>query len=92
MKKTTVKIEDARNLLKDYLLRLAPDTNLNELEELIVQFTEDKFSKKEMLLEAGNHSDTVYGAHLLYKRRKGNHKLVYKRKYDVCCNLFHLNR
>jgi hypothetical protein len=43
MKKTTVKIEDARNLLKDYLLRLAPDTNLNELEELIVQFTEDKF-------------------------------------------------
>lgn len=60
MKKTTVKIEDARNLLKDYLLRLAPDTNLNELEELIVQFTEDKFSKKEMLLEAGNHSDTVY--------------------------------
>jgi CRP-like cAMP-binding protein len=60
MKKTTVKIEDARNLLKDYLLRLAPDTNLNELEELIVQFTEDKFPKKEIILEAGDFSDSVY--------------------------------
>ena len=60
MSKTRQNIDEHRNELKKYLLYLYPDTNLNELTELVEQFSLDKFDKKQMILQAGDFSDTVY--------------------------------
>ena len=60
MRKPVVNIEEYRNQLKNYFLRLTPKIVLEELNELVEQFTVDKFSKKEIILKAGEHSDTVY--------------------------------
>ncbi|MFN8283596.1 MAG: Crp/Fnr family transcriptional regulator [Chitinophagales bacterium] len=60
MSKNLQTIEESRNQLRKYLLSLYPDTDINELAELIQQFTTDKFEKKQMILEAGNLSDSVY--------------------------------
>lgn len=60
MKKPFHNIEVFRDQLKHYLLRVAPKTNHQELDELISYFSLHKFSKKEMILQAGKFSDTVY--------------------------------
>lgn len=53
-------IEEARARLKNYLLRVHPNTNLDELEELVKEFTPHEFAKKEMILKAEDFSDSVY--------------------------------
>ena len=45
MSKTRQNIDEHRNELKKYLLYLYPDTNVNELIELVEQFSIDKFDK-----------------------------------------------
>lgn len=60
MSKIKDNIEEHREQLKKYFLYLYPDTNRNELAELVEQFTMDKFDKKQMILKAGDFSDTVY--------------------------------
>ncbi|MCC6582635.1 MAG: Crp/Fnr family transcriptional regulator [Chitinophagales bacterium] len=60
MRKPVVNIEEYRIQLKNYFLRLTPKIVIEELNELVEQFTVDKFSKKQMILKAGEHSDTVY--------------------------------
>ena len=60
MKKPEVNMEEHRHQLKNYLLRLSADTNLDDLDKLVEQFTFDKFPKKQMILKAGDFSDTVY--------------------------------
>ena len=49
MRKPVVNIEEYRNQLKNYFLRLTPKIVLEELNELVEQFTVDKFSKKEIV-------------------------------------------
>jgi CRP-like cAMP-binding protein len=53
-------IEEYRDKLLTYFLRLEPTTVLSELTELVEQFSFAKFSKKEIILQAGEFSDTVY--------------------------------
>ena len=60
MNKTKPDISIHREQLKKYFLSLYPNTDLNELTELVEQFTIDKFPKKQMILKAGDFSDTVY--------------------------------
>ncbi len=60
MQKPKINIEDAKNQLRDYFLSLGPNTPLGELNELVDEFTLDKFSKKEIILEAGEFTDDVY--------------------------------
>ncbi len=60
MKKGKENIEEYQTQLIKYFQFLDPSVNLNELTELVEQFTMDKFSKKQMILEAGDYSDTVY--------------------------------
>lgn len=60
MQKPKLNIEEAKNQLRDYFLFLGPNTPLDELNELVDEFTPDKFTKKEIILEAGNFSDMVY--------------------------------
>ncbi len=60
MSKHLHNIEESKTLLKKYLLSLYPNTDLNELTELINRFTLDKFEKKQTILEAGHLSDSVY--------------------------------
>lgn len=60
MKKNGINIEVYRSQLKNYLLKLAPNTVPEQLNTLVEEFTADKFSKKEMILTAGDYSDTVY--------------------------------
>ncbi|MEN9449350.1 MAG: hypothetical protein RJA25_2640 [Bacteroidota bacterium] len=58
--KKTYNVEAARTQLKNYLLYIAPETNQSELEELVQEFTPQYFTKKEIILKAGDFSDTVY--------------------------------
>jgi len=60
MNKIKENVDDYRQQLQSYLLRLDPSTPINELSELVEQFSIDKFSKKQMILQAGDYSDTVY--------------------------------
>lgn len=60
MKKTIINIEQYRQQLKTYLLELAPDTNIAELDELVNQFEIDVFPKRFLLLKSGDFSDNVY--------------------------------
>lgn len=60
MKKKLPSIVESRALLSNYLLSLYPNTNLNELAELTEQFIVDKFDKKQVILKAGEVSDSVY--------------------------------
>lgn len=56
----TPNIDECRNRLRNYFLTIVPKTNAGELNELIEQFTFHKFSKKELIYEAGGTSDTLY--------------------------------
>jgi CRP-like cAMP-binding protein len=60
MNKHLQSIDTYREQLKKYFLSLYPNTNLDELTELVQQFTFDKIDKKSILLNAGEFSDTVY--------------------------------
>ncbi len=46
--------------LREYLLKISPDTPLNELEELIQCFAIEKYAKNTILLPAGVNNNTVY--------------------------------
>ncbi|MFN8238548.1 MAG: Crp/Fnr family transcriptional regulator [Chitinophagales bacterium] len=60
MQKPKLTIEEAKNQLREYFLSLGPNTPLDELNELVDDFTIDKFNKKEIILEAGDFRDCVY--------------------------------
>lgn len=60
MKNETPDIEAYRAALMNFFLSLAPNTNMKELTELVSNFKSDFFPKKELILRAGNFSDTVY--------------------------------
>jgi CRP/FNR family transcriptional regulator, anaerobic regulatory protein len=60
MQKFKANIEEHKNQLRSYFLSLAPNTPLNELNELVNEFEPDKFTKKQIILEAGEFADTVY--------------------------------
>lgn len=60
MNKHLQSIDAYREQLKKYFLSLYPNTNLDELTELVQQFTFDKIDKKSILLNAGEFSDSVY--------------------------------
>lgn len=61
MKKTfEVNMDHYRQQLKLYFTKLSADTVQSELDELIQQFSYEVLPKKELLLEAGQSSDTVY--------------------------------
>lgn len=60
MQRSKVNIEDQKSQLRNYFLSLAPGTPLNELNELVDEFEQDKFSKKQIILEAGEFSENVY--------------------------------
>lgn len=61
MKRTfEVNMDHYRQQLKLYFTKLSADTVQSELDELIQQFSYEVLPKKELLLEAGQSSDTVY--------------------------------
>ncbi len=71
-----------RNNLRNCLLQVAPNTNLDELNELVEQFTLDKFSKNELIYKAGGTSDTFY---FIYK---GLLRIYYTKEEKEITNLF----
>ncbi len=60
MSKPKINIEEIRSQLKKCFLVLYPNAGLEELTELVNEFSIDNFHKKQMILEAGDHSDNVY--------------------------------
>lgn len=58
--KNTVNIEEYHNLLKEYFLKLSPTVDLAALDDLVKEFRPDTFSKKQIILKAGDFSDNVY--------------------------------
>ena len=60
MNKPKINIEEYRERLVNYFLKLAPDTNIQELKELVGHFSIHQFYKKEIILSAGESSDMVY--------------------------------
>lgn len=60
MKRVKINIDDCRNQLKNYLLSIAPDTNLSELDALVAEFKPEEFPKKFLILEAGDFSENLY--------------------------------
>lgn len=60
MNKLENNLEEFRIELLNYLLKLAPKTPVSELRELVDEFSTYKFPKKEIILEAGDFSDSVY--------------------------------
>ena len=71
-----------RNNLRNCLLQVAPNTNLDELNELVEQFTLHKFSKNELIYKAGGTSDTFY---FIYK---GLLRIYYTKEEKEITNLF----
>lgn len=59
-KKATVNIEEYRNNLKNYFLSVAPRTNVDELNQLINEFSYEKLPKKYLIYKAGEMSDSFY--------------------------------
>ncbi len=60
MKPQIENINECRAQLTKYLLNFDKNTPENQLKELVDQFTLAKFSKKEVILKAGDFSDSVY--------------------------------
>lgn len=60
MKRKPINIEEHRGKLFSLFMRLGPKTPSNELQELVDQFEVGMFSKREVVLKAGEFSDTVY--------------------------------
>ena len=60
MKKGFKDIEIYRERLNRYLSRIGQRVNPDEMNELVSHFEPHKFSKKEMILNAGEHSNTAY--------------------------------
>ena len=60
MKRKPINIEEHRGKLFSLFMRLGPKTPANELQELVDQFEIGMFSKREIVLQAGEFSDTVY--------------------------------
>jgi CRP-like cAMP-binding protein len=60
MKKEIIGIETRQQQLKEYLKKISPEINLNELDELVAAFTPDEYPKKYLLLKEGDFSDTIY--------------------------------
>ena len=60
MKKEFIDINDARNQLRSYFISCTPEINLNDLNELLQEFTLHQFSKKEKIILAGEGSSTFY--------------------------------
>lgn len=75
-------IEEQRNNLRNYFLNIAPKTNVDDLNELLDQFTLDKFSKKQLLYKAGGVSDTLY---FIYR---GLLRIYYIKEDKEITNLF----
>ncbi len=55
-----INIEEYQKQLKSYLLQIAPNTNLIELDLLVKEFTLDEFPRKQKILSKGESSDTIY--------------------------------
>ena len=51
MKKEIIGIETRQNQLKEYLKKISPSINLNELDELVAAFIPDEYPKKYLLLK-----------------------------------------
>jgi CRP-like cAMP-binding protein len=60
MKKGFKDIEIYRERLSHYLSSIGQKTDPDEMKELVNHFMPYKFSKKEMILSAGQHSNTAY--------------------------------
>ena len=60
MMKLTENIDEHRNNLKEYFLSVAPNTNVEELTELVNEFTLCKFSKNQLVYKVDDISDTFY--------------------------------
>ena len=60
MKKITVNINECRQQLKNYLLQLSPEMDIDALDEMVGQFELDEFPKKFLFLKSGDFSDNVY--------------------------------
>ncbi|MFN8295877.1 MAG: hypothetical protein U0T69_06750 [Chitinophagales bacterium] len=60
MKREIIDIETRQNQLKEYLKKISPSINLNELDELVAAFVPDEYPKKYLLLKEGDFSDTIY--------------------------------
>lgn len=61
-KKTKSKcdINDLRNQLKRYYLSNAPNTDVNQLNELLAEFQVEKIKKNQMVIPAGEVSDYIF--------------------------------
>lgn len=82
MAKVKENIEEHRNELLNYLLKLAPKTPDHELRELVNEFKTHKFPKKEIILEAGDFSDSVYFVY------KGLVRIYYEKEGKEITNWF----
>lgn len=82
MRPQNEKIEDYSKALIAYFYALNPMVQANELNELVEQFTIDKFSKKDMILKAGDFSECVYFIH------KGLVRIYYVKEGKEITNWF----
>lgn len=60
MKKSVEKLEHYKDQIRAFFLRLAPDTPLDQLNQLIDEFSFEVFPKKKMIITSGESSDMVY--------------------------------
>ncbi len=60
MSKKRIDIDAYREQLKNNLLRIFPSVNQNQLTELCEQFEFHEFDKRDVILNAGEFSNTVY--------------------------------
>ncbi len=58
MKNQVVNIDEYRDELKKYFLELAPTTDITPLVELVNHFDFAKFRKKQIIIRAGDYSDS----------------------------------
>ena len=60
MKKQILSIEERKQQLRTYLLKIAPTINKMELDELIASFEIADFPKKYLILREGDFSENLY--------------------------------
>lgn len=60
LSKQKLNIEELRNQLRKFYLTKAPNTNINELNELVTEFQVEKIKKKQIIIPAGEVSDYMY--------------------------------
>lgn len=57
MKRHIPGIEERQQQLRQYLLQLAPDTNKEEIDQLVARFRMATYAKNQLILKAGEFSD-----------------------------------